>query len=79
MSEASEQEAVVIGEIAEKYTEAESVPQSDNSDAHRVSLSVGCQYFIVGGEMENREHADWFRRQLGIALEKIIDEQQHCT
>jgi hypothetical protein len=41
----------------------------DLPDAHRVSLSVGCQHFHVGPDcLDTREDAEWFAEQLETAL-----------
>lgn len=59
----------------EKYTLKTKAPAEDNPDAHNVWLKIDQQSFRIATETEDAQHADWFRRQLAIALVRLVEQE----
>lgn len=66
----------LLRRVIGQYTEKRPVAVDDEyPDAHTVWLKVGVQSFqVIPDYAENSEHAEWFRKMLGKALMKIIEE-----
>lgn len=62
----------------EKYVEVRPVVVEGEPDAHSVNLVVGNQGFMIGPyAAETKEEAMWLRDMLCIALDRIVQDQNH--
>jgi hypothetical protein len=61
----------------EKYVVAKRQPTDSEPDRHIVRLEVDVQGFEIGNgaKYESKDHAEWMRDMLCIALDKIVKDQ----
>jgi hypothetical protein len=59
----------------EKYTLIAPVVVGDEPDAHNVFLVATNQRFCITTHARTKQEAEWFRDELCVALQKIVDDQ----
>lgn len=65
-----------IKKLIDRYTEKTPVFVEDEPDAHNVYFRVNQQHFCITPiPAEDADHAEWFRRQLAVALSRLIEQQ----
>lgn len=64
----------LVDRLRDEYTSFRPVVCEDEPDAQTIWLDVGPQHFKVA-DVENTEHAEWFREMLAQALVKIIENE----
>ena len=63
----------LVDELIEKHTYK--TPVNEGSPDHFVWLNIGSQHFRICGSTETAKQADWYRRQLAIALSRLLKEK----
>lgn len=65
--------SVELGMQLERYVEVHP-PTADA--AFTIELKVGVQSFRIDGDFESDDEAQWMRRMMGMALARIVMENQ---
>ncbi len=68
-----------IDEFMEKYTSRVKRINMDDETVHQVRLDIDHQSFTLDIECGNKKHANWFRRQLAVALIRLVENESSSS